>query len=55
MLFDLKDDIGEQHDLAAERPDKVKHLQSAWNQWNSQLMAPRWPPSLKGKAYPVEP
>ncbi len=42
MLFNLADDIGEQHDLAAEHPEKVQALQTAWNEWNAQLAEPGW-------------
>jgi arylsulfatase A-like enzyme len=42
QLFNLAQDIGEKQDLAAEHPEKVKELMDAWEQWNSQLMAPRW-------------
>jgi arylsulfatase A-like enzyme len=41
-LFNLAEDVGEQHDLAGEKPQLVKELETAWNDWNSQLMAPRW-------------
>jgi arylsulfatase A-like enzyme len=45
-LFNLKDDIGEQTDLATKHPDKVKELATAWQAWNSQLVPPLWgPPS----------
>ena len=41
-LFNLADDIGEKKDLAKERPVTVKELQTAWKQWESELMPPRW-------------
>jgi arylsulfatase A-like enzyme len=43
-LIDLATDIGEKHDLAAENPDKVKELQTAWDAWNAQLAEPAWVP-----------
>lgn len=49
MLFNLAADIGEQHDLAAQHPEKVKELQSAWDQWNSGNMPPRWNETVNGK------
>lgn len=55
MLFNLKDDVGEQHDLAAARPDKVQQLQTAWNEWNAQLAPPRWPATIKGKIFQTGP
>ncbi|MEP7270482.1 MAG: hypothetical protein ABI882_03210 [Acidobacteriota bacterium] len=42
QLFNLAEDIREKNDLAAKRPDKVKDLQAAYNQWNSELANPEW-------------
>ncbi len=42
MLFDLAADIGEQKDLAAERPDAVKDLTARYDAWNATLEQPRW-------------
>jgi len=42
QLYNLAQDIGESKDLSAEHPDTVKELMDAWQQWNSELMAPRW-------------
>lgn len=55
LLFNLRDDVGEQHDLAANNPEKVAELQAAWDKWNATLMKPRWPATLKGKVFPGEP
>lgn len=41
-LFDLSKDVGETTDLSVQFPDKVKELESAYSQWNAQLMPPRW-------------
>jgi arylsulfatase A-like enzyme len=41
-LYNLKDDIGERKDLAKDKPDKLKELKAAWDQWDSTLVAPRW-------------
>ena len=38
----LADDIGEKTDLAAKQPEKVKELQTAWDEWNKKNVAPRW-------------
>ena len=35
-LYNLAKDIGENHDLAAEEPEKVQELQAAYKEWNSQ-------------------
>ncbi len=42
QLFDLSNDIGEQQDLSAEKPDVVTKLQSAWDEWNKHLIPPAW-------------
>ncbi len=43
-LINLAADIGEEHDLSAENPDKVTELQAAWDEWNGQLQEPGWIP-----------
>jgi len=43
-LYDLSEDIGEQSNLAAERPEMVKKLKSAYDRWNSEMIDPLWPP-----------
>jgi hypothetical protein len=42
MLFNLKDDIGEQHDLAASHPDKLKELQAAFAEWEKGTQPAKW-------------
>jgi hypothetical protein len=41
-LYNLADDIGESKNLAEKMPEKVKELEKAWQEWNSQLQAPKW-------------
>jgi arylsulfatase A-like enzyme len=41
-LYNLVEDIGEQRDLAAQKPEKVRELAAAWEAWNSELMEPLW-------------
>ena len=41
-LYHLTKDIGEQHDLASQHPEKVKELETLWEAWNGQLAAPLW-------------
>ncbi len=43
-LFNLKEDIAEQNDLAASHPEKVAELRQLWEQWNDQLPEPAWKP-----------
>jgi arylsulfatase A-like enzyme len=44
QLYDLSKDVGEQQDLAASRPDDVKRLQAAWDEWNQGNTKPLWEP-----------
>jgi arylsulfatase A-like enzyme len=48
-LINLKDDIGEQTNLAASQPDKTKELAAAWQKWNSELIDPLWGAPTRGK------
>jgi arylsulfatase A-like enzyme len=41
-LFNLAEDIGEQHDLSGTHPEKVKELDDALKGWMSQLAPPLW-------------
>ena len=43
-LYDLSVDIGEQTDLAAERPEIVEKLKNVFDRWNSEMIDPLWPP-----------
>jgi arylsulfatase A-like enzyme len=49
MLFNLKDDPGEQMNLAARQPEKVKELAIAWQKWNAELADPLWGPPTRNK------
>ena len=49
LLFNLKEDVGEQTDLTAKHPEKVKELAAAWQKWNAGLAEPRWGPPLRKK------
>jgi len=42
-LFNLEDDPTEQHDLSAERPDKVAELLARLEAHNAEQAAPLWP------------
>jgi arylsulfatase A-like enzyme len=41
-LFDLTADPGEQTDLAAREPAKVRELQARWDKWNAANVRPLW-------------
>lgn len=48
QLFDLSQDVGEQTDLAASRPEKVKELVQHFDQWRAGIAAdPSRSPSLR--------
>ena len=44
MLFTLAEDVGEQKDLAAQQPERVKAMRAAYESWNQQLAEPGWIP-----------
>jgi arylsulfatase A-like enzyme len=41
-LFNLKDDISEQTDLAGKEPAKLKELQAAYAAWDQQMLPAQW-------------
>jgi arylsulfatase A-like enzyme len=41
-LYNLKSDIGERSDRAAEKPDMVKQLEAAYEKWNARNIPPKW-------------
>jgi arylsulfatase A-like enzyme len=41
-LYNLANDVSEQHDLADREPAKLKELQAAWDAWNAELAPPSW-------------
>jgi arylsulfatase A-like enzyme len=43
-LYNLATDIGEQNNLAAKEPERVRQLAAAWEKWNAELQEPRWRP-----------
>jgi arylsulfatase A-like enzyme len=47
-LYNLVDDVGEQHDLSAARPEKLQELQTLWDRWNASNVAPLWGASQTG-------
>jgi arylsulfatase A-like enzyme len=42
QLYNLSQDIGEQHDLASTNPQLVAELSGAWNEWDAKNIAPLW-------------
>lgn len=51
MLFNLAKDVGQEKDLAAREPERVRTMQAEWDRWNQTLMAPRWPATFKGAPF----
>ncbi len=41
-LYNLREDIHEDKDLAAAMPDKMKELQARWDEWNKANVRPLW-------------
>jgi arylsulfatase A-like enzyme len=48
-LYNLRDDIGEKNNLAAQQPEKVRELAAAWKKWDGELEDPRWYPDRGAK------
>ena len=42
LLFNLAEDIGEQTDLSEEMPEKLKQLETAYQDWAARMMEPQW-------------
>lgn len=42
QLYNLANDIGEQHNLADQNPDKVRELLAAYEKMNSKMIEPVW-------------
>jgi arylsulfatase A-like enzyme len=47
QLFDLSEDLGEQHDLAAEQPARAASMQAAYRQWRADIDASATPQPTK--------
>lgn len=48
QLYDLAADLGEEHDLAADDPERVQRLLAALATWEAELEEPRWGPGSAG-------
>ena len=42
MLYDLDQDIGEQNDITAQHPERMKELEELRSQWDAELIEPRF-------------
>jgi arylsulfatase B len=41
-LYNLRDDIGEEHDVAAAEPAKLAELEKAWRALDAEMIEPLW-------------
>ena len=41
-LYNVRADVGESKNLADSEPARLKELQSAYEEWNSQMVPPKW-------------
>ena len=48
-LYDLDADVGETRDLAGERPEIVRSMLAALDEWESEMVQPRWGPNSPKK------
>ena len=53
QLFNLQNDISEEHDLAAAHADKVKELADDWLHWSKAMAKPLWGPGAGGRSGPA--
>jgi arylsulfatase A-like enzyme len=44
QLFNLADDIGEDHDLASAQPAKLAELEKAWRALDAEMIEAAWQP-----------
>ena len=42
-LYNLRNDISEKKDVAAEHPELVHELRASWDKWETTLQFPRFP------------
>ncbi|MCA9216077.1 MAG: hypothetical protein KDB27_23580, partial [Planctomycetales bacterium] len=48
-LYDLSNDRAERNNLAATRPQEVRRLETAWNDWAKRCNVQPWPIKRKAK------
>jgi arylsulfatase A-like enzyme len=51
-LYDVRADIGETKNLAAERAATARELADAWRQWSTGLVKPAWPSAVAERGRP---
>jgi arylsulfatase A-like enzyme len=47
-LYNLADDVEEEHELSAGHPQIVARMQDAWKAWNKKNIAPLFEFKMKG-------
>jgi len=50
QLFNLAQDVGEQHDLSQKQPEVAKRLKEAFDAWDAELKPPLWKRQGKPRA-----
>ena len=53
-LYNLKNDIGETRNLAAQNPEKVKEMAGVWLAWSARMAKPRFGVGGRGGPPPLE-
>jgi arylsulfatase A-like enzyme len=43
LLFNLRSDLNETHDLSGSDPDEVRRLAAQLSRWSGKMIAPKWP------------
>lgn len=54
QLYNVKDDLGEQNNLADKNPEKLKELAADWNKWNRFNVQPKWVPGNRRAPAPAQ-
>ncbi len=54
FLFDLASDIGERKNLAAQKPEVVRKLETALKEWQSQMKPPAWPSKPRRRVVEID-
>ena len=54
LLYNLKNDLSEQHDLSAQMPDKTRAMFQQLNDWLDRNVAPKYTPALNPNYDPAK-
>jgi arylsulfatase A-like enzyme len=53
-LFNLAEDLGEENNLATDRPEIVERLESELEEWKSEMREPAWPSKPQRNKTPID-